>query len=113
MHEISKNNEFLFVNFLEGLTGEITSRISSEINDHLNKGRLQVVFNPAVQVSQVSQYDDGSIVLFLPNDYSQHDAMIEYPRILPEILKYSRGSDNNVQELGRIEEKIREEAQNQ
>lgn len=113
MNEIVKNSGFLFANFLEGLTGEITSRVASEINDHLNTGRLQVVFNPAVQISQVTQYDDDSIILFLPSDYSHNHAMIEYSRILPEILKYSRESSNNAQELGLIEEKIREESQNQ
>jgi len=36
--------------------------------------------------------------------------VVEYSRILPEILKYSRDMNNNAKELGEIEEKIRAEA---
>lgn len=110
MTEIPKNSGFLFDNFLESLTGETTSRVASEIKTHLDSGRLQVVFNPAVQISQVTQYNDGSITLFLPSDYSHDRAVVEYPRILPDILKYSRESSNNAEEVSEIEEKIRAEA---
>ncbi len=112
MQENLKTSTFSFEVFLKDLKGDTTSKIALEIIEHLKSGRLKIHVNPAVQISQVSSYEDKSAVLYLPKNYTLEHAANEYPRLLPEILRHTSDSSSlDTGKINEIEEKIRLETQ--
>ena len=112
MQEKGKISTFSFEVFLEDLKGDTTSKIALEIIEHLKSGKLKVLINSSVAISQVSSYEDKNVVLFLPENYSFESAAIEYVRILPEILRHSSDSRSmDMEKIDEIEKKIKIESQ--
>lgn len=113
MKDFEPKNTFSFHNFLETLVGETTHKTALEIIDLIKTKKLKINRNSLVLISQVSSYKDKETILFLPDNYTFDDAKIEYPRILPEILRHTRNLSKDRKFINEIEKKIRLEAQNQ
>lgn len=107
MTETLKDRKFSYLNFVKslvfkrGIVGDIAESIVADVEN----GKIYVYNNSHVALSRVSSYKDGRVIIFLPLQYTEDQALVEAPRIIIDILR-ARKSINISEEM---KEKLRAE----